>query len=118
MGDLRTALTATLRRTVGDDPGLLALLLESFARDADALAHALAEAADAGTWREAHRHAHSLKGLYATLALDGLAELALAAESACGAGAAEPCRLASRALCHAWDGLRGDLPGGGGAATP
>jgi signal transduction histidine kinase/DNA-binding response OmpR family regulator/HPt (histidine-containing phosphotransfer) domain-containing protein len=82
---LDPAAITNLRELVGDDPAAFSGVVQDFLTETPALVDALHAAADAGDRVEAHRAAHTLKGLGAMFGATDLADLCQQAESPDGA---------------------------------
>lgn len=79
------------------DVGVLREALAAFLEDAPATVAALSEAVRAGDLSQAQRHAHTIKGVAATLGARRLQGAALAVEAAIRGGAPDSRTLASLA---------------------
>jgi CheY-like chemotaxis protein len=77
---LDPAAITNLRELVGDDPAAFSGVVQDFLTETPALVDALRAAADAGDRTEAHRAAHTLKGLGAMFGATDLADLCQQAE--------------------------------------
>jgi CheY-like chemotaxis protein len=88
-GEAGIDFAAALER-LGGNEGAYRRLLRNFVADLAACPSQLRAQAEAGAWAEAGRQFHTLKGLGATLGLNGLAAQAAAAEKAIAGGLCDP----------------------------